>query len=140
MIFVKIWRTIKKIDAKRNFFTWYYAILKNSCLNDIRKNSDLIRNYSEFSDQNLEEVQDYSTDVSGSLEKEEKKQTVWKAINELKENDREILMLREFQDLSYLELSEILNCPQGTVMSRLYSARKALKERLKKYLKNEILS
>jgi RNA polymerase sigma-70 factor, ECF subfamily len=131
--FVKTWQAIKKIDASRNFFTWYYTILKNTCLNEIRKISTSAKPYSQIASNTLEEIEDRGMDSSGAIEKDELKQTVWQAINQLKESEKEILMLREFQDFSYSEIAEILNCPQGTVMSRLYSARKALKDKLKKY-------
>ncbi len=136
--FVKTWQAIKKIDASRNFFTWYYTILKNSCINEIRKISTSAKPYSQVDTNTLEDIEDYGMDTLRSIEKDELKQTVWQAINQLKENEREILMLREFQNFSYAEISEILNCPQGTVMSRLYSARKALKEKLTTYFSDEI--
>jgi len=136
--FVKTWRSIKKIDVNRSFFTWYYTILKNTCLNEIRKNSKQPRLLSEIADIDLDELQDFNMDISETVEKEELKKTVWIAISKLKENEQEILMMREFQNLSYSEISEILNCPEGTVMSRLYGARKALKEKVEKYFSKEI--
>jgi RNA polymerase sigma-70 factor (ECF subfamily) len=53
------------------------------------------------------------------------------AIARLPEEMREIIELRHFQDLSYEEIGTVLSLPQGTVMSRLYRARKALREELK---------
>ena len=132
--FVKVWRSIKKIDPNRNFFTWYYSILKNSCLNDLRKNSKQPQPYLEIIDFDPDNVLDSQMDISGKYEKKEISKLLWDAIKQLNENDREILLLREFQDFSYTEISEILNCPIGTVMSRLYSARKVLKGKVEKYL------
>jgi RNA polymerase sigma-70 factor (ECF subfamily) len=55
---------------------------------------------------------------------------VWSAIHDLNEQDREILVLREFQGLSYAEISDVLDIPKGTVMSRLHNARRRLRDRL----------
>ena len=135
--FVKCWRTLKKIDPRRPFFTWYYAILKNMCLNEIR---DAKKRYLPFSrvgradEKSLNSV----SEANGDLEKKDLQERVWQALNLLKEHDREIIMLREFQDLSYQEIAETLDCPIGTVMSRLYSARKALKEKLTKIMESEV--
>jgi RNA polymerase sigma-70 factor (ECF subfamily) len=52
----------------------------------------------------------------------------------LREPEKEIILLKDFQDMSYKEIAETLDCPVGTVMSRLYSARKALKTKLERYL------
>ncbi|RKY86356.1 RNA polymerase sigma factor, partial [candidate division KSB1 bacterium] len=62
------------------------------------------------------------------VERNEIKDRVWKAIGQLGEKHREIIILRHFQNLSYGEIAEALFCSKGTVMSRLYYARKALKE------------
>ncbi|NOG44496.1 MAG: sigma-70 family RNA polymerase sigma factor [Calditrichaeota bacterium] len=133
--FVKVWQSIKKIDPDRKFFTWYYTILKNVCLNDLRKKTNQPRPYSEFIDFDPEEIKDSTVDISKTLENDELKKLIWDAINKLNKNEKEILLLREFQDLSYTEISEVLNCPQGTVMSRLYSARKTLKSKIGEHLK-----
>jgi len=64
------------------------------------------------------------------LELNELRREVWKALNMLNETQREILVLREYQDLSYGEISEVLGVPTGTVMSRLHRARHALRDLL----------
>jgi RNA polymerase sigma-70 factor (ECF subfamily) len=51
-------------------------------------------------------------------------------MRKLSARDREILVLREFQDLTYAEIAVVLDIPQGTVMSRLHEARRRLRERL----------
>ena len=52
---------------------------------------------------------------------------MWEALSKLGEKHREILVLRDFHDLSYAEIAETLKVPRGTVMSRLHGARKALR-------------
>ena len=61
-------------------------------------------------------------------ERNESKDRVWKAIGQLDEKHREVIILRHFQNLSYDEMAKVLFCNKGTVTSRLYYARKRLKE------------
>ena len=53
---------------------------------------------------------------------------VWKALDQIKPEFREIILLKDFEDMSYKEIADTLGIVEGTVMSRLYHARKSLKE------------
>ena len=72
----------------------------------------------------------------GSADREllrrERIEMVWKALFTLSAEHREILVLRNFQELSYSEISDVLGVPEGTVMSRLYYARQTLLEALRR--------
>jgi RNA polymerase sigma-70 factor (ECF subfamily) len=70
------------------------------------------------------------TNPADDIEKEELKKKLWENISQLEFEDREIITLKEFEGLSYKEISEALNIPIGTVMSRLYYARKKLAKKL----------
>jgi RNA polymerase sigma-70 factor (ECF subfamily) len=76
----------------------------------------------------LPESADPSADPAADAERHELRQRVWRAISELSGPQREIIVLRDYHDLSYREIAEVLSIPQGTVMSRLHSARKNLRE------------
>ncbi len=128
--FVRAYRSIKKLEPGRKFFTWFYQILRNLCFNHLRDRSRHARPFSEISYQEIQSIVDASQDASDRLEHDELKAAVWRAINSLKESYKEIIILKDFQDMSYNEIADILECPIGTVMSRLYSARKALKGKL----------
>jgi RNA polymerase sigma-70 factor (ECF subfamily) len=96
-------------------------VLRNRCLNYVKKRARRM----EISLDVLEErAGGGSTD--DLLLREERIETVWKALFALSPEHREIIVLRNFQELSYEEISEILSIPEGTVMSRLYYARRAL--------------
>lgn len=131
--FVRAYRTIKKLEPERKFFTWFYQILRNLCFNHLRDNARHARPFSEISNEAIQSIVDTSQNVSDSIERDELKTAVWQAINSLKERDKEIIILKDFQDMSYKEIAEVLEIPIGTVMSRLYSARKALKCKLEGY-------
>ncbi len=133
--FIRAYRAIKRLDADKRFFTWYYRILKNLCLNYLRDRAKHARPFSEVGETTLLRISDQSEDASKQVEQGETKEMVWDAINSLKPQEREIIILKDFQEHSYKEISELLDCPMGTVMSRLYNARQALKVKLEKVLK-----
>jgi RNA polymerase sigma-70 factor (ECF subfamily) len=132
--FVKAFRAIRTFKEGREFYPWFYAILRNSCFNylrraKVRKESslDAAREYG-F------DAVDRSDDPAAYTEREEMKEIIRRELAELDPVHREILILRHFEYLTYKEMAEVLLCPIGTVMSRLYAARKALRGRLVPYL------
>jgi RNA polymerase sigma-70 factor (ECF subfamily) len=135
--FVWAYRSISKFDRSLGgFFTWYYKILRNLCFNFLRDRARHARAFSEVDGpaQRLNEIPDENYDLTVIAERDELKEMLWKAILSLKEQDREIIILKDFQDISYKEIAEVLDCPIGTVMSRLFNARKQLREKMEGYL------
>lgn len=126
--FIRAYRNFSKFDKKRKFFTWYYKILKNLCLNFLRDNKNHKReNYLELSTKEL-----IQKSPEQELEEKEITEKLYSAIDSLNEIEREILILREFEGMSYRDISELLNIPEGTVMSRLYYTRKKLSSLMKR--------
>jgi len=82
----------------------------------------------------LEEANQSDPALRQEDHREDMKEIVGKAISSLSAEAREVILLKYFQECSYREMAEILNCPVGTIMSRLYYARKKLKENLERYL------
>ena len=128
--FVRAYRAIKKLDANRKFFTWYYAILRNLCFNHQRDTAKHARSFSEIGEQQVTRIVDTTNDPLRSTELHELQTAVWQALDKLRDSEKEIILLRDFQGFSYLEIAEFLNIPKGTVMSRLYNARMSLKSLL----------
>lgn len=124
--FVRAFRQISGFKSGSQFFTWYYKILRNLCLNHIRDKKRHARSFSECDTRILETIPDQDADFY-QVERQEQQAAVWKALQTLTRQEREIIVLKEFQNLSYKDIADCLNCPQGTVMSRLYHARQALK-------------
>jgi len=129
--FVRAWNAIDRFMEGKSFKPWLMSIVKNLSLNRIAKTKRLRET---SLDQAMEESAfDIPDRGSSPLEKLEQKETnefVWKAVMCLKDDFREIIVLKHFQDLSYREISEALEIPEGTVMSRLYYARMELKKNL----------
>lgn len=129
--FVKAYKSFGTFDKTKNFFTWYYKILRNNCLNIIRDNKKLVHeesnNYLEYT---FEE-----NDLNQNIENREIYELTKKEISNLETTDREVLILREFEGYSYEEISEMMQIPIGTVMSKIYYARKKIAKRIGAYLK-----
>ncbi len=125
--FIRAYRNYKTYNREKNFFTWYYSILKNLCINVIRdrKRKEEI----EFIEYRNIEQQGKLID---EIENKELLQLLQDVINKLKFEEREIIVLKEFENYSYKEISELLGIPIGSVMSRLFYARKKLAENLKR--------
>ena len=124
--FVRAWRHIRRFTGKSSFYTWYYAILRNHCLDRLRKGR---RNPSlQLDDRHIGGDNQYNPVVLA--EGNEQAQQIWNAVRQLPIKHREIIMMSHFQEMSYKEIAEVLDIPLGTVMSRLHNARKALRAKL----------
>lgn len=128
--FVKAFRAIKTFREGKPFYPWFYAILRNVCFSHLRRVRTRREQSLDAAQEFGFEVADEAPDPAASTEKAEMIGLVRRELAELEPVHREILLLRHFENLSYKEISEVLGCPMGTVMSRLYAARKALGKRL----------
>ncbi len=129
--FLSAWENIGKFQFRSRFSTWLFRIVKNKCLNHIDQYQRRKTDPTEIDDSQPWVPLDTVTPEEEALRTEEKN-IVHAALAKLKDSHREILVLRELQELSYEEISEILGCTLGRVKSRLHEARKALKEELER--------
>ncbi len=130
--FVRCYRAIKRFDKNREFFTWFYQILRNLCFNFLRDRKPRVYRFTEIPEEEIILIQadaDLQPDII--FEKQEQSRELWSAIQALPEPEKEVIILREFQNMSYQEIASVLSCPVGTVMSRLYYARKCLAQVLR---------
>lgn len=125
--FFRAFKALKSFEKGKNFYTWFYRILRNLCINHYyrRKKRSVV-----FSDMEQDNGSEFTipelTRPDQIFEEHEMRELLMSGLNSLPDNDREILVMKEFQDLSYKEISEVLNIPIGSVMSRLFYARKKL--------------
>jgi len=125
--FFRAYRSIKTFERGKKFYTWLYQILKNLCINHIqrkKKKSPVISDVEEYAGPDLYFSPEGRPDEI--FEQHEMRDILWTAINKMKKDEREIIILKEFNELSYKEISEVLDIPIGSVMSRLYYARQKL--------------
>ena len=129
--FFRAYYNIKRLRTDKKFFPWFYQILRNLCFSHLRKRklrqTDSIDNVDEA---NCTGEAGEWFDPAAVAERNENKDRVWKALGKLDDKHREVIILRHFQNLSYEQIAQMLFCSNGTVMSRLYYARKKLKEKL----------
>ncbi len=138
--FIKAYRALPKFRGDSAFYTWIYRIAINTAKNYLVSrgrrppDSDV-----DIADGELFETGQRLRDVNSpeaQLLTDEIQRTVWQALDELSEDLRAALTLREFEGLSYEEIAEILGCPVGTVRSRIFRAREAIDEKLKPLIGN----
>jgi RNA polymerase sigma-70 factor (ECF subfamily) len=126
--FARAYRARKRINPEMQFYTWFYQILRRLCFNFTRDRK-LHRN--KLRDQKSWIVDDAAfrareRNPQRNIEREQTRLRVRQAIETLPDREREVLVLKEFEGLKYREIAEVVGIPIGTVMSRLYSARRNL--------------
>ena len=126
--FARAYRARKRINPDMSFYTWFYQILRRLCFNFIR---DRRLHRRKMRDEKSWIVDDAAfrareRDPQRAVEREETRRRVRAAIEKLPDREREVLVLKEFEGLKYREIADVVGIPIGTVMSRLYSARKRL--------------
>jgi RNA polymerase sigma-70 factor, ECF subfamily len=129
--FVRAYRARHTLDPDRAFYAWLYQILRRLCFNFLRDTKTRARlRDAHAADWVVAVAHRPDGDPAREVERTEERRRVSMAIERLPRREREVLVLREFQELTYREIAETLDIPIGTVMSRLYAARKRLAESL----------
>ncbi|MFA0084128.1 RNA polymerase sigma factor RpoE [Vibrio sp. 10N.286.49.C2] len=136
--FIKAYRAIPTFRGESAFYTWLYRIAVNTAKNHIVAQSrrppatDVDAEDAEFyeSDNALKEISNpENLTLSNEL-----KQTVFAAIEALPEDLKTAMTLRELDGLSYEDIAEVMDCPVGTVRSRIFRAREAVEKKIKPLL------
>ena len=128
---------VRAIDARHrltpnsNIKGWIFTILRNIWFNELRKRRNGPNVVNIDDDDSADELAGNFQDAHEIFASNEEVQRVRSAIAQLPIELREIILLREFEDLSYRDIAEVLGCPIGTVMSRLARARARLRNVLK---------
>ncbi|MCX5643434.1 MAG: RNA polymerase sigma factor [Phycisphaerae bacterium] len=143
--FFRAYQHYDQFNAKGKFFPWFYQILRNLCFSHLRK-----RRVRRAHESRMDDCAWMTGDPDGNpqspipnpqsgeggdrfdpemiAERNESKDRIWRAIGQLDEKHREVIVLRHFRNLSYDEMAKLLFCNRGTVTSRLFYARQRLKE------------
>ena len=125
--FARAFRHREHLDPTRPFYPWLYQILRRLCFNFLRDSASRRKKLAQAGNWLADEVAERQTDdPSSSLERARQREAIARAIEELSDREREVFVLKEFEGLKYREIAELLDIPIGTVMSRLYKARKKL--------------
>ena len=141
--FLKAWKSIGRFRAQASFHTWIYRIVMNVTIDWLRK-KQIKGGGAEFDDAvQLKEIDPASKTVPKtealphqSMERDEIRARIEKAIAQLSPEHRAVILMKEIDEMQYHEIAEALGCSIGTVMSRLFYARKKLQTLLKDVYEN----
>lgn len=139
---VKAWQRLVQFQGESSFVTWTTRIVINLCLDQLRKQKR----------QQTESIDHLEDDLGGverqmpvvtvnpteGLERSELRQRIDKALNQLSHEHRTALVLHEFEDLEYKEIAKRMKCSIGTVMSRLFYARRKMASLLANLKKEDL--
>ncbi len=120
--FIDAFKALKQFDSSRPFYPWFYVLLRNRCFKMAARK------------RKTESIDETVIVAPNSPAQSERILALENALRSLNMEDREIVTLKYFDGLSYNELAERLQIPKGTVMSRLFHARKRLQAKLERVL------
>jgi RNA polymerase sigma-70 factor (ECF subfamily) len=136
--FVKAYRALGSFRGDSAFYTWLYRIAVNTARNTMasrqRRPLDYEGNLSESEQSAVESRMRHMDTPEATVLSDEIHRTVNTAIEDLPEDLRTAIVLREVEGLSYEEIAEAMDCPVGTVRSRIFRAREAIDRSLKPLL------
>ncbi|MFA6600831.1 MAG: sigma-70 family RNA polymerase sigma factor [Candidatus Omnitrophota bacterium] len=143
-VFVKVYKLIATFEGKSKFKTWLHRIAVNAAIDQARKKRpmeslDLDEEDAEESGRPPLVVADSGPGPRERFEQSEMRELIDKAMRQLSADHKAVLVLREWQGLSYEEIAETLGVEVGTVMSRLFYARKKLADALGPKVQKEVL-
>ncbi|MEO5658683.1 MAG: RNA polymerase sigma factor RpoE, partial [Polaromonas sp.] len=142
--FIRAYRALAQFRGEAQFYTWLYRIAVNTAkkaLMDLKRNPTVSENaYKSEDDDETSRVENELTSSEtpeAVLASKEIAEIINAAMQALPEELREAITLREIEGLSYEEISEAMNCPIGTVRSRIFRAREAISAKVKPLLENQ---
>lgn len=139
---VKAWQRLEQFQGDSSFLTWITRITINLCLDQIRRNKRRRTESIEQLDEDLGGVERQmpviTTNPTEGLEKGELRKKIDEALEKLSHEHRTVLVLHEFEDLEYKEIAKRMECSIGTVMSRLFYARRKMASLMAAYKRDEL--
>lgn len=135
--FIKAYRGLANFRGDSTFYTWLYQVVINSAKNYIvsksRKTPPRAIDIEEAEHMGAASMKELDT-PEGHMLTEEIERVVWQAIQELQEDLKTAITLREIDGMTYEEIASVMDCPVGTVRSRIFRARAAIDKYLKPLL------
>ena len=127
---VKGWQRLKQFQGDSSFATWMTRIVINLCLDQLRRHkrqrAESIETLDEETGGVERQMPVITVNPTAGLERIELRKRIDQALGQLTEAHRSVLVLHEFEELEYKEIAKKLGCSIGTVMSRLFYARRRL--------------
>lgn len=132
--FVRAFENLRNFESRSSFSTWLYRIAANLAIDFWRREGrhNVLRG--EDAENEIQRLPSAGGDAYNAAIRDELGQRLTQALEQLTPEHRAVILLREVEGLSYDEITEVLQCPRGTVMSRLHYARNRLREILKDFV------
>ncbi|MDO8589145.1 MAG: sigma-70 family RNA polymerase sigma factor [Armatimonadota bacterium] len=131
-VFVKVWRSANKFRGESKFTTWLYRISANTARDALRarhgQHDVSLEDMAEWDSEAVTASTDTAGDPSESLLRSENKAVLMAALQRVSDDDRLLITLYHLQELSYDEMSQILNAPAANLKVRLFRARQRLRQ------------
>ncbi|MCK5322948.1 MAG: sigma-70 family RNA polymerase sigma factor [Desulfobulbaceae bacterium] len=133
-IFITAYRSLSTLRDDSKFSAWLYQIAANHCRNRLKK----LRKRGFFTSRSIDDPEQpihlsNNDSPEKRIEQEDRSRIVRTAIAAMPEAEKEVLIMRDLQEMTYEEISEVLGVPLGTVKSKLNRARNALKNKIKHF-------
>ena len=125
--FIRAWQNVRRYNSRFAFRNWVYRIALNVAIDDLRRTKETV-------DIEAGPLAAGTEGPEASLERKERSEQVRQAVLDLPPASRAVLVLREYEGLTYQEIADALDIPIGTVMSRLNYARSQIRKVLGRYL------
>jgi RNA polymerase sigma-70 factor (ECF subfamily) len=129
--FIRAFENLSKFESRSSFSTWLYRIAANLAIDFWRREGRHLVLHGEDADNEISRLPSAHGDSFKEVSRSELSERLKKALEQLTPEHRAVILLREVEGLSYDEISDVLQCPRGTVMSRLHYAREHLRGILK---------
>lgn len=136
--FIKVHRYLPNFEGQSSFYTWLYRIVANLCIDHLRRSGR--KRDVEFDDRLRHDGQNEATssvgsftplgDPSAAVKNKEILAAVQDSLGKLSDKHRAVIVMRELQGLSYADMAKVMNCSKGTIMSRLFHARRNMQKLL----------
>ncbi|MCA9669337.1 MAG: sigma-70 family RNA polymerase sigma factor [Myxococcales bacterium] len=143
--FIKVHRYLDRFKGTSSFYTWLYRIVINLCIDHLRKvgkqqavDYDDSRAHDGDADPAALQPTILGMDPQKALQRREIREKVEKALETLSANHRAVLLMREVEGMSYSEMAEAMQCSKGTIMSRLFHARRRMQGALLELMDGEV--
>jgi RNA polymerase sigma-70 factor (ECF subfamily) len=140
-VFIKAYRSLDSFRGASSFSTWLYRIATNLCIDRVRKRKrspqqaySLDEPFDKDEDGGGRDLPDITNEPSLGVEREELRQQVRLTVAQMPEKLRSVLVMCDIQGMAYEQIAQVLDCPIGTVKSRLFHARADLARRLRPYM------
>lgn len=143
--FIRVHKHIARFEGSSSFYTWLYRIVMNLSIDHLRRKKGRSFDY----DDRIGRDDDLAGDGAivpsimdanprKTVVRKELRQALQKALDELPEIHRAVILLREVEGMSYEEMARVLEVPKGTIMSRLFHARRKMQESLQDFIQGDL--